>query len=165
MELKKKHHELMILVLTLITVMGIWNMSPTKGGFLPAWDTGSPSDGSLETRPFIGTSLNLYFDDILHPDREGPKHEMVVDDETLERFIDIYHHKIKGNAGEILLPVEIKEEIRYVLENMGTINTTRLKEVLQREAHGETVRQVRAILEENLFDRELQYLDELILRK
>ncbi|KXG76311.1 hypothetical protein [Thermotalea metallivorans] len=165
MELKKRHHERMILVLTLITVLGIWNMSPTKGGFLPAWDTGSPSDGGLETRPFVGISMNLYSDDILHPDQEGPRHEMVLDDRTLERFIYIYHHKIKGNAGEIRLPVEIKEEIRYVLENMGTINTTRLKEVLQQEAHGETIRQVKAILEENLFDRELQYLDELILQK
>ncbi|MBB6216392.1 hypothetical protein HNQ80_002492 [Anaerosolibacter carboniphilus] len=164
-EPKKRYNELMVVVLTVITVLGIWSMRPAEERLLPELNTGYRPNGSLEDKTPLETRLDIYFDDILNLDQEGSQYQMIIDDATLDKFIYVYHDKLRKSPAPIEITFERKEEVRSVLENMGTINLVHLKEVLSQEVSSGTVEEVEEILQENLFEQELEHLDNLIIPK
>jgi hypothetical protein len=164
-EPKKRYNELMVVVLTVITVLGIWNMRPAEERILPELNMGYRPNGSLEDKAPLETRLDIYFDEILGLGQEDPQVQMIIDDATLDRFIYVYHDRVRKSAAPIEITFERKEEVRVVLENMGTINLVRLKEVLSQEVNDNTAGQVEMILQENLFEQELEHLDDLIIPK
>jgi hypothetical protein len=164
-EPRKRYNELVVVVLTVITVLGIWNMRPAEERLLPELNIGYRPNGSLEEKIPLETRLDIYFDEIFDLTQEDSEYQMIIDDATLDKFIYVYHDWVRKSAAPIEITFERKEEVRVLLENMGTINLVRLKEVLSEEVGDGIVEEVEAILQENLFEQELEHLDNLIVSK
>ena len=164
-EPKKRYNELMVVVLTVITVLGIWNMRPATEKLLPELNMGYRPNGSLEDKAPLETRLDIYFDELFDLGQDNSQVQMIIDDSTLDRFIFVYHDRVRKSTAPIEITFERKEVVRVVLENMGTINLVRLKEVLSQEVNDKTAEQVELILQENLFEQELEHLDDLIIPK
>lgn len=164
-EPRKRYNELVIVIFTVITVLGIWSMRPAGERIVPELNMGYRPNGSLEEKVPLETRLDIYFDEIFDLSQEDEQYQMIIDDATLDKFIYVYHDRVRKSSAPIEITFERKEEVRVLLENMGTINLVRLKEVLGQDVSDGTVEQVEAILQENLFEQELQHLDNLIIPK
>ena len=144
-----------LVIITGFTVLSILGMMSGNQSFLPATafiglsplgDSGDKSTDIPWSQYFTG-----------HDKIEVV--EEVIDSHTLDRFIGVYVRGIM-NRDRIreLTPLD-KKEVRLILEDMGLNNTTRLEEVLSMEIDEYAIEQVEAILEENLFDRDLKRLN------
>lgn len=80
----------------------------------------------------------------------------IIDDETLNRFVKFYSNKSIEN-----LEIYQKEEIRCILESMGDYNTNKLKKFLRNEQSRKEV-EIYKLLSENLFDKQLMLLNEML---
>lgn len=80
----------------------------------------------------------------------------IIDNETLNSFVKFYSNKSIEN-----LEIYQKEEIRCILESMGNYNTNKLKKFLRNEQTRKEV-EIYKLLSENLFDKQLMLLDEML---
>lgn len=158
----KSGNVLVLVALTVVTILGIISMAPQEHGFLPKDMIGYLPHGERGDTVPRNPREDLYFDDFVIKEQEP--FQTVVDDTTLQRFIQVYIEKINGKNMDRVIPVEDQEQVRTLLEGMGYDNTLQLKTVLSQEATEDVVRKVQDILYDNLFEHELNLLHHLLIK-
>jgi len=147
MKKRKSYYIVTLIGLTCITVLGILSMLPQDKAILPSLI--SFDNGELEN----STDVYLY---------GNSQNEYVVDDYTVDKFIEVYVKGINGSESIKKLTHLDKQEIRLILEDMGDYNTKRLKDVLSQEIDMDIEEAVSGILEENLFDYDFERIDRIL---
>lgn len=156
---KKKKNNVFILVgIAIITVMGILSLMPLENHTLLSKlvsDDLSLTDvgGKNSEDGWRIHNSNLPVEEVS---------EFVVNDEVLDSFIRVYSMDINGKTSIKQLNPYDKEDVRMILENMGSYNTTRLKEVLKKTERSEVAQGVEMVLQENLFDWDMHRLDVIL---
>ncbi|SHI61262.1 hypothetical protein SAMN02745975_00237 [Geosporobacter subterraneus DSM 17957] len=158
----KSGNVMVLVALTLVTILGIISMAPQEHGFLPKDIIGYLPHGELGDTVPLNPREDLYFDDFVMEEQE--QFQAVIDDTTLQRFIQVYIEKINAKNMDRMIPVEDQEQVRTLLEGMGYDNTLQLKTVLSQEATEDVVRKVQDILYDNLFEHELNLLHSLLIK-
>ena len=158
-----KSGNLMVLVaLTVVTLLGIISMTPQEQGFIPNDMIGYLPHGELGDSIPLNPREDLYFDDIVMEGQE--QSEAIIDDATLQQFIQVYIERISGGNMNRTIPIEDQEQVRALLESIGYDNTTQLKTVLSQETTEEVIRKVQDILYDNLFEHEIKLLNSLLIK-
>ena len=149
MKKRKNTYILTLIGLTCITVLGILSMLPQDKAILPSLITFDSEE--------LGNSTDVYLYG------NGQK-DYVIDNSTLDKFIEVYVKGIKGKENVKNLTSLDKQEVRLILEDMGNYNTQRLKEVLslEIEKNSDIEEAVSAVLDENLFDYDFERLDRIL---
>jgi len=153
----KRFHIMSLVIMTAVTVLIILSMMPNNKEFA-ASQTKLVSDlGDIDADHPWG----VQFYGVSNEEED----EYVVDQNTLDQFIKVYVKEIKGlNSLKDLTPLD-KEEVRLILEDMGYNNTTRLKNVLAQTTDEWVVKKINEILDENLFDYDMERLDIILLNE
>lgn len=130
----------MIIIITLFTTKTIIDLHPLRSRL----DTKNPFLLSNFITGAIGQSYRE--EEVIHR----------IDDEVLSEFIKIYSNKSIDK-----LEIYEKEEIRFILENMGRNNTHKLDKLLKGQSE-QREEKVYNLLNENLFDEQIMILDEIL---
>ncbi|AOT70045.1 hypothetical protein [Geosporobacter ferrireducens] len=158
----KSGNVMVLVALTVITVLGIISMTPQENGFIPNHMTGYLPYGELGDSVQVNPREDLYFDDFIVG--EQAQDQPVIDDATLQRFIQVYIEKINTGNVNKGISIEDQERVRNLLEGIGYDNAMQLKTVLNQEVTEDVVRKVQDILYDNLFEHELNLLHSLLAK-
>lgn len=162
MAILKRGNIMVLVALTVITVLGIISMTPQEYGFIPNNMIGYLPYGELGEKVPANPREDLYFDDFIIGEQE-PVQKMI-DDQTLQRFIQVYIENLHAGSTHKALAVEDQERVRNLLEGIGADNVLQLKTVLDQEITEDVVRKVEDILYDNLFEHELDLLHSLLIQ-
>ncbi|SHJ66147.1 hypothetical protein [Paramaledivibacter caminithermalis] len=139
--IKVKIYIISIIILTFITTYTIMHFQPTK-------------NDTLAKEKYYG--LSNFIAGIKNKTPDKSQDDCMIDGEVLNGFIKLYSNKSIED-----LEIYEKEEIKYILETMGSYNTIKLKKLLQKEPHPDKEK-IHELLNENLFDKDLMLLNEML---
>lgn len=155
---EKKNNVFILVGIAIITVMGILSLMPLENDTLL-------SKLASDDLPLADVGGRNSEDGWRIHDSNVPVEEVsefVVNDEVLDSFIRVYTMDISGKTSIKQLSPYDKEDVRLILENMGSYNTTRLKEVLKKTERSEVAQGVEMVLDENLFYWDMHRLDVIL---